>query len=294
MVCADQSDLLLTSRIPYELAHKVCLEKCYKIRQYLTPLFGPDFADECVPTEDEEKEQMRRRPGRKPRFPPLPIKRKVEDCTDEDSHSTPANETVRIKRRFAKPCASGIVDPPPLPSNLGVLGQYSAAEICEMLSAARELERMQYCPFEGIPTNDWPMPANSRLGGYLTYKASRYLWNGADQFVEKLPTPKPALPSLKELVHSVPNTPYHRFPITPPPVQSPYTASSYDWQSSAANVAANVAAQTLISPPMSLRESFNGHDRGYSVATTDECHTPVHEVYSGSLFPTPQPELRFE
>ena len=292
MVCADRSDLLLTCRIPYDLAYKVCLEKCYKIRHYLTPLFGPDFADNCLPTEGEEKDQMRRRPGRKPRSSPLPVKRKVEDCTDDDNHPTPSHETVPIKRRSIKPCASGTGTPPPLPSHLNLdnFRRYSAAEICEMLTAARELERMQYCPLEGTPSNDWPMPGDSRLGGYLKFKGSRYLWNGADQFVEKPHASKTPLPSLKDLVTSVATPPYNRFPITPPPVQSPYNTTSYDWQ----NSAASAAAQTLISPPMSLRESFNGRDRGYSIATTEECRTPVQELYSGSLFPTPQPEPRFD
>jgi hypothetical protein len=99
-------------RIPYDLAYKVCLEKCYKIRQYLTPLFGPDFANDCMPTEGEEKDQMRRRPGRKPRASPLPGKRKVEDCTDDDNHPTHSLEAVPIKRRSVKPCASGTVNPP--------------------------------------------------------------------------------------------------------------------------------------------------------------------------------------
>jgi len=235
---------------------------------------------------------MRRRPGRKPRSSPLPVKRKVEDCTDDDNHPTPSHETVPIKRRSIKPCASGTGTPPPLPSHLNLdnFRRYSAAEICEMLTAARELERMQYCPLEGTPSNDWPMPGDSRLGGYLKFKGSRYLWNGADQFVEKPHASKTPLPSLKDLVTSVATPPYNRFPITPPPVQSPYNTTSYDWQ----NSAASAAAQTLISPPMSLRESFNGRDRGYSIATTEECRTPVQELYSGSLFPTPQPEPRFD
>ena len=292
MVCADQSDRSLTSRIPYDIARSVCLEKCYKIRHYLTPLFGPEFADECMPTEGEDKDQMRRRPGRKPRSPPLPVKRKVEDCTDDDNYPNPSHETVPIKRRPIKPCASGTVNPPSLPSNLSLdgFGRHSAAEFCEMLSAACELERMQYCPFEGIPTNEWPMPGDSKFGGHLKYKGTRYFWNGADKFVEKPQKPKLPLPSVKDLVHSVAAPGYPQFPITPPSVQSPYNASAYDWQ----NSAASAAAQTLVSPPISVRESFNGRDRGYSIATTDECRTPVQEVYSGSLFPTPQPEPRFE
>ena len=35
-------------------------------------------------------------------------------------------------------------------------------------------------------------------------------------------------------------------------------------------------------------------DRHNSVVNTDECRTPVQESYIGSLFPTPQPEGRYE
>lgn len=35
--------------IPYACAKELCASFCYKIRWALTPLFGPDFADECTP-----------------------------------------------------------------------------------------------------------------------------------------------------------------------------------------------------------------------------------------------------
>ena len=56
---------------------------------------------------------------------------------------------VPRKRRTVKHCASGSVTPPPLPSdlNLDAFGSLSSDEICSMLSAARELMRLQrLCP----------------------------------------------------------------------------------------------------------------------------------------------------
>jgi hypothetical protein len=274
-------------RIPYDLAHKVCLAKCYKIRHYLAPLFGPDFVNKCVPIDESDEKQMKSRPGRKPRSPSLSLKRPAEE---EDTDPTIQYDRSP-KRRHVKPCASGSVSPPPLPSDLKLdaFGSLSAYEISSMLSAARELMRMQHCPFEGIPYNEWPMPGHSKMGGFVNYNGRRYYWDGADAFVEKSPTPKTSLPSVKQMVQSVPASSYGRFPITPSPHHSPYPVSSYDWSSTA-------AAQALISPPMSLRESFNGfgRERQYSVNNSEECRTPIQEMYSGSLFPTPQPEVRYE
>jgi hypothetical protein len=60
-----------------------------------------------------------------------------------------------------------------------------------------------------------------------------------------------------------------------------------EWQSPFSTA----AGRTLISPPMSVGESFNGlsRERQYSFNTADECHTPARQ-YTGSLFPTPQPD----
>lgn len=230
---------------------------------------------------------MKSRPGRKPRTPALSVKRPAED--EDIDPTTQQHERFPNKRRALKPCASGSINPPPLPSNLNLdaFGSLSTDEIPSMLSAARELMRMQRCAFEGPPHNDWPMPGDSSMGGYVNFNGRRYYWNGAGNFVEKPQTPKTPLPSLKQMVESAPTTSYGRFPITPSPHHSPFRAQSYDWSSSA-------AAQALISPPMSLRESFNGfgRERQYSVNTVDECRTPIQEMYSGSLFPTPQPEGR--
>ena len=88
------------------------------------------------------------------------------------------------------------------------------------------------------------------MGGYVNYKGRSFFWNGADNLHEKPSTPNTPLPSVKEMVKSAPTTSYGRFPITPSPRESPFPVSSYDWH--------NAAAQALISPPMSLRESFNG------------------------------------
>src|SRR5438046_9909604 len=124
------------------------------------------------------------------------------------------------------------------------------------------------------------------MGGYVTYKGRSLFCDGCKRLHEKPSTPKTPLPSVKDMVLSAPTTSYGRFPITPSPRESPFPVSSYDWH--------NVAAQALISPPMSLRDSFNGGDRHNSVVNTDECRTPVQESYIGSLFPTPQPEARYE
>lgn len=39
----------LPFRIPYESARALCRQNAYSIRHYLRPLFGPDFAEECIP-----------------------------------------------------------------------------------------------------------------------------------------------------------------------------------------------------------------------------------------------------
>jgi hypothetical protein len=280
-------DVLMTYRVPYDVARKVCLEKCHKIREYLTPLFGPDFAGQCVPIEESNEKQLKSRPGRKPRSPSLPVKRPAE-AEDED-----IDRTIRHpnKRRALKPCASGIVTPPPIPSDLKLdsFGPLSTEDISSMLSAARELMRLQLCPSEGTPYNEWPEPGDSKLGGSVSYGGRRYFWNGAEKLTEKPTTPKTPLPSVKQMVQSVVTTSYPRFPITPSPHHSPLPTPSYDWSSS-------TPTHALISPPMSIRESFNGfgRERQYSVNNSDECRTPIQESYSDSLFPTPQPEGRYE
>jgi hypothetical protein len=283
---------LMTHRIPYDLARKICLEKCYSIRHYLTPLFGPSFANECIYVESDEQEQTKRRPGRKPRSPTFAVKRSSEEMVEtEEMHPSPEGDRLPNKRRLLSPCASGTTNPPNLPSDLNFDKNLTGDEICKMLFAARELMRMQQCSSEGTPQNDWPMPGDPRMGGYLKWNDRRYQWNGDDQLIEKSPRKTP-LPSIKDMVQSIPTQQYTRFPITPSPHQSPRPVSSYDWQ----HIPSVGTGQTLISPPMSCRESFSGYgrERQYSVNTTDECHTPVQEMYPGSLFPTPQPEGRHE
>src|SRR5947207_10353740 len=82
-----QTEILLTSgRIPYNLARTVCLEKCYKIRHYLAPLFGPDFVNECVQVEVSDEKQIKGRPGRKPRSPSSPVKRAAEGDMDPTTY----------------------------------------------------------------------------------------------------------------------------------------------------------------------------------------------------------------
>lgn len=279
----------LTDRIPYDLARKVCLQKCYKIRRYLAPLFGPDFVNECLPAQPEE-ERMKRRPGRRPRSPMyMPVKRSPEEMLEDDFDETDMNGYQPNKRRSPPPYASGSLPPPPLPSDLtmDMFGELSKEELCSTLSAARELTRLQYCPFQGPPQNEWPMQGDSRLGGHVWYRGHRYMWNGAADLVEDPPTT--TLPPVKDLVQPAPSPKqFIRYPMTPSPRQSPYNPPTTGWQSPFP------AGHTLISPPLSLRESFGGHgrERQYSVLTTDECRTPTREVYSGSLFPTPQPEGR--
>jgi hypothetical protein len=261
------------------------LEKCHPIRKYLAPLFGPDFVDACVPVKPED-EPTKRRPGRRPKSPPVAIKRSFEDDFDEDEEPPPKQH--ESKRRAVRSCATGLVFPPPLPYNLD-MDQYNVNidEICSMMSAARELMRLQHCPWDGPPMNDWPIPGDPRLGGVIYHQGRRYKWNGANHLQAKPDTPPPTLPPVAPLIHpTIPPAHYTRFPITPSPHQSPLVPSSLEFQSPYSTA----AGRTLISPPMSLRESFNGFgpERQYSVVTTDECHTPVRE-YFGSLF-TPQPE----
>lgn len=280
-------------RIPYDTAYRVCLGKCYKIRHYLAPLFGPSFVSDCLPSESEEREQIKRRPGRRPRSPTLPVKRLAEDDLDDESDLTRNNPPPK-KRPAFESCASGKTLPPRLPSdpNMDDCGLLRLDEICPLLTAARELQRLHRCAPEGTPYNDWPAPGDSKLGCTFRYNGHRYMWDGAEGVFEKTGVSKTPLPPLKEIVQP-PSTPsYIRFPMTPSPHQSPYAPASYDWQ----GPFPGPASRTLISPPMSCRESFSGsgRERQYSVATTDECRTPVDQVYTGSLFPTPQPEGRYD
>jgi hypothetical protein len=290
------AQIVLIRRIPHDLARKVCLQKCYKIRRYLAPLFGPDFVKECLPTEPEE-ERMKRRPGRRPRSPNyIPAKRSPDQMLEDDFDPIVRKEHLPNKRRSPPPCASGSLSPPTLPSDLhmDMFGELTKDEMCSILTAARELTRLQQCPFWGLPENEWPIVGDSRLGGHVFYHGHRYKWNGASDLVEDPPTPKqPTLPSVKDLVQPAPSPKqFIRYPMTPSPRHSPYNPPAAGWQSpfSAA------AGRTLISPPLSLRESFSGYgrERQFSVLTTDECRTPIQEVYSGSLFPTPQPEGRHD
>jgi len=299
---APAAQTILICRIPYDLARKVCLQKCYKIRRYLAPLFGPSFVKECLPAEPEE-ERMKRRPGRRPRSPVyMSTKRSSDQMLEDESDPVVRNEHLSNKRRSptpcTTPCASGSLAPPKLPSELqmDMFGDLTKAEMCSILSAARELTRLKHCSLQGPPENDWPMVGDSRLGGHVYHRGIRYHWDGASNLVEDPPTPNPAqftLPSVKDLVQPGPSPKqFVRYPMTPSPRQSPYNPPATGWQSPFSGA----AGRTLISPPLSLRESFNGfgRDRQYSVLTTDECRTPIQEVYSGSLFPTPQPEGRHD
>lgn len=285
---------LIENRIPYELARKVCLEKCYKIRHYLSPLFGPDFVDDCIPCDQPGDRQVKAKPGRKPRSLPIAIKRHVDEEYDVDYHDVSRYERPRSKRRNIAPCASVVTTPPEIPFDMNI-DHLRIDEICDALCAARELMRLSKCQPDGVAHDDWPTPNDSRMGGIIIYKGQRYHWDGADQLVPEFkpqtPQHRPSLPSVKELVDFPSSTTYNRFPITPSPHQSPFHSGlPYDWQNNAAAQAA------LISPPMSLRESFNGlgRERHFSIPAADGCRSPVQESYSGSLFPSPQPENRFE
>jgi hypothetical protein len=221
------------------------------------------------------------------------MKRPADDEYDVEYHDVP-NPTYdrrRMKRRIA-PCASGTITPPEIPFDMNI-DHLRPEEICSTLSAARELTRLSQCQPDGAPNNEWPMPQDSRMGGPVMYRGKRYVWDGNDQFVPEFKAQTPRkhapLPSVKELVDFPSRPTYDRFPITPSPRQSPFPSNMpYDWQTT--------AAAAMISPPMSLRDSFNGlgNERHFSIASADECRTPVHEPYSGSLFPSPQPENRFE
>jgi hypothetical protein len=282
-------------RIPYELARQVCLQKCYKIRKYLAPLFGPDFVKQCTPDEPEQ-ESVRRRPGRRPRSPVIAPKRSSEEMLDDDSDPTVKDE-LPSKRPNLTQCASGKINPPVIPAdlNMDLYGAKSLDEVCTMLIVARELMRYQLCPLDGRPVNDWPPIGDPRLGGYIQYQGRRYKWNGARGLIERPltpPVPKTPLPPVRDIVRPKPPSPRQfRFPLTPSPQQSPFAPPAMDWQSPFSSA----AGRSLISPPLSLRDSFNGYPRERQSSNgTEECGTPMQEVYSGSLFPTPQPEGRYE
>jgi len=236
---------------------------------------------------------MKAKPGRKPKSPPIAMKRPADDEFDSENLGRAASERPRSKRRLVPPYPSGAITPPEIQFEVDI-DHLRADEVCDALLAARGLIRLSQCQPDGIQHNDWTMPNDSRMGGTIIYKGQRYHWDGADQLVPEYKPHKTqqhqSLPSVKELVDFSSPAPYNRFPITPSPHQSPFPSGlSYDWQNTA-------AAHALISPPMSLRESFNGlvSERHYSIPSTDECRTPVQESYSGSLFPTPQPENRFD
>src|SRR5271169_5516904 len=116
-MCLHCIDVLITLRIPYDVARKVCLEKCYKIREYLTPLFGSDFVHQCMPIEESDENKLKSRPGRKPRSPSFSVKRPAED---EDTYRTTQHDRYPNKRRAIKSCASGTVAPPIIPSDLNL------------------------------------------------------------------------------------------------------------------------------------------------------------------------------
>jgi hypothetical protein len=283
---------LLINRIPYDVARQVCLQKCYKIRNYLAPIFGPDFVDQCVPP-DQHNGQKKRPAGRRPKSPPLLSRKRPSDGLDDESDGDQVYP-ISNKRIAYSPCASGSSNPPALPSDVdwSSLGRLSEEDICTMFSAARELMRMRNCPFTGPPKNDWPMPGDPRMGGYVYINRERYKWDGAKELkprpiVHILPTS--TLQSLHELNQpqsSVPVTQRNRYPITPSPHQSPFAPPPMDCKSPV-----SASSRTMISPPMSVREGFSGYtrDRQYSLNSNDDCRTPIRESYT-PLFPTPQPE----
>ena len=138
----SRRDFTDNCRIPYDLARKVCLEKCYKIRHYLAPLFGPDFVERCIQIEESDEKQMKGRPGRKPRSPSLAAKRPAE----EDETDPTTYDRIPRKHRTVKHRTSVAMTPPPLPSDLNLDAfVLSCDEICSMLSATRELMRLQHC-----------------------------------------------------------------------------------------------------------------------------------------------------
>jgi len=239
-----------------------------------------------------DDEPIRRRAGRRPKSPAAAVKRTYDESLDEEDEDEEPTPRQEPKRRTLTNIGSGLAVPPPLPHNLTMHDSLEREEICAMLSAARELMRMQRCPYHGPPQNDWPMPGDPRMGGYVYHQGRRLKWNGENELKGKASTPRTPLPSLAQVIQPV--TPPHiaaqqytRFPITPSPHHSPFVPSSMEWQSPFSTA----AGRTLISPPMSVGESFNGfsRERQSSFNNADECHTPARH-YTGSLFPTPQPD----
>ena len=250
-------------------------------------MFGPEFVEDCLPPVTSN-EPGRPRPGRRPRNPrPQPARKRpsvdIEDEVDSERETTPPR-----KRRELRPATPmPIIPSPPFPSDLNLdkpeFDALSVRELCDILEAARTLQKLSYSR-----NGRWPAPNDERWGGEFWWKGHHWYWNGKDLPTrigvdQSLPARPPALPSFKDFVHKAPSTPYDRLPISPSPFQSPFQPN-YEWR-------APVGAD-YISPPMSLREDFSmaPRERQESFLTTDECRTPTTEHYAPLFFPTPQPE----
>jgi len=254
-------------------------------------MFGPSFVEECIPTPVEDDTIKRARPGRRPNPPPLIAKRPSNELDDEPetlvTRRSERTQSPNKRRVLDRPCASGKKIPPAPSSELN-MDEYNfkLEDIPDALSTARELMRMQHCPLDGVPHNDWPMPGDARLGAYITFNGRRYKWNGAAELVPKFvkPTQTTTLPSVADMVQTPPPRFGGRLPPTPSPQQTPFIPELQSPFSSA-------AGRSYVSPPLSLRESFS--ERHHSVIATDECCTPIQLEYTGPLFPTPQPEGKY-
>jgi hypothetical protein len=273
--------------VPYDIAKKVCMEKCFKIRRYLAPLFGPDFVENCVPLNDADlQEPSKRRPGRHPRHVSPSFKRPIEHIDGASMHLPDRDSKSSDKRRRPNSLPSTPRSTPPPRIECQIDSSVEFKDICPMLGAALVLMRFDQSSFEALPPTDCATLGDSRLAGDVSYKGRQYVWNGADQLVEKIErvASPPSLPPMKDLVQPITSPRYGPYPMTPH--ESPSYKGSYDWHMPAGSA----MGPMLISPPMSSRGSFSGKGRESSISATDGCDTPITEVYNGPLFPSPQLE----
>lgn len=270
------------------MAREVCLRKCYVIREYLVPIFGPGFAASCIP-DGPEQEPGKRRPGRRRKSPPVVVERSSEELLDDDCDQpidTEEPPTKRIRRfeppsyRYKSPASATDIDlntftPPSKPRG------FSEAEV---ISAAHCLMSLKYCSSDGY----FGSPAITPGGpNYQDHQYKGHNNNALVQESASSPIQKSRLPSIRNLVQSVPaHQRYNQYP-TPSPHESPLELSM-NWP----NQTPSPARQSLMSPPNSIHNSFSGKsgDRRFS-NNTDECHTPTQE-FADPLFYTPDSESR--
>jgi hypothetical protein len=263
------------------MAREVCLRKCYLIREYLVPIFGPEFVANCTPEAPEEA-SGKRRPGRRRKSPPVVAKRSSKEMLNDEGDPTINAEAVSTKRvrrikvstpRYSTPVSTAGIDVDPS-TPLSQPPDWDPVDT----EAALCLVNLRYGPFDRAPQNDEPITESSYQGG-------RHRGNDNTEWVDMTLTPffpMSPLPSFKDIVASGPMPQrYNHFPITPSPQNSPNPAPSMNWSTPSASA----AGPSLISPPLTVRENFMEYpcERRPS-NSTEECRTPIQEDFRGPLF----------